>query len=146
MTTTSEPFTVADVVTAPNGAKFLLEIHGTVDVTRGPLGRFLDLYEQIRAEGLDPAGSLPAAIPAVLDLAQRPTKAAYDALNAAFDAACRSAAEMARTLSEVAQVVAEYDPVMEGPAAAVAAMARIVDALTDSALGPEIQGSPPSEG
>jgi hypothetical protein len=46
----------------------------------------------------------------------------------------------------VAQVVAEYDPVMEGPAAAVAAMARIVDALYAGGLGPEIQGTPTSEG
>lgn len=50
------------------GGRFELVITGEADVTRGPLGRFVDLAEQIRSEGL----SVPPQIEAVLDELQRP--------------------------------------------------------------------------
>jgi hypothetical protein len=61
---TSEP----QVITGPDGVRFELVVTGEIEVTRGPLGRFLDLAEQIRGEGLD----VPPEIAAVLqDLEQR---------------------------------------------------------------------------
>lgn len=50
-----------------NGVTYEVKITGTAEVTRGPLGRFLDLAEEIRGEGLE----VPEPIAAVLhDLSQ----------------------------------------------------------------------------
>jgi hypothetical protein len=65
---TSEPFVAERVITDPNGARFLLKIEGEVVTTRGPLGRFLDLADQIRAEGLE----LPPRLEALLADLQLP--------------------------------------------------------------------------
>lgn len=46
---TGEP----QIITGPDGVRYEVVISGTAEVTRGPLGRFLDLAEQIRSEGLD---------------------------------------------------------------------------------------------
>lgn len=51
------------VVAGPDGRMYELRIEGTAELTRGPLGRFLDLADEIRAEGLD----VPPEITAVLD-------------------------------------------------------------------------------
>jgi len=64
----TEPFVSEQVVTDLNGARFLLKIEGEVEVTRGPLGRFLDLAEQIRSEGLE----IPPRLERLLDDLQRP--------------------------------------------------------------------------
>lgn len=56
------------VVEGPNGVSYLMEVTGVVDVTRGPLGRFVDLAEQITAEGLE----VPPRLAAVLVELQQP--------------------------------------------------------------------------
>ncbi len=48
--------------------RYELVITGEAEITRGPLGRFLDLAEQIQAEGL----SVPPEILAVLEKLQQP--------------------------------------------------------------------------
>lgn len=53
----SEPILGAD------GRLYELRIEGTADLVRGPLGRFLDLAEQIAAEG----GVVPSEVRDVLD-------------------------------------------------------------------------------
>jgi uncharacterized protein YfcZ (UPF0381/DUF406 family) len=55
------------VLTGSDGVRFELVFTAEAEVVRGPLGRFIDLAEQIRSEGLD----VPPEIAAVLqDLAQ----------------------------------------------------------------------------
>ena len=51
-----------------DGVKYELTITGEATIVRGPLGRFLDLAEQIQSEGL----TVPAEILAVLDKLQQP--------------------------------------------------------------------------
>lgn len=51
-----------------DGVKYELTITGEATIIRGPLGRFLDLAEQIQSEGL----TVPAEILAVLDKLQQP--------------------------------------------------------------------------
>ena len=59
ITFTSEP----RVVTGPDGVRYEMRFEGTGEVIRGPLGRFIDLAEEITAEGLE----VPPEITAVLD-------------------------------------------------------------------------------
>ena len=56
------------LVEDPNGIWYRMEVTGVVDVTRGPLGRFVDLAEQITAEGLQ----VPPRLAAVLAELQQP--------------------------------------------------------------------------
>lgn len=115
MTTQStEPFTAEQVITDPNGARFLLKIEGDVGVTRGPLGRFLDLAVQIRDEGLE----IPAGLAAVLELEQRPTQEAWRALLHAHG-------QLLGILAPIAGVMADYNPGDD----AVATLGKIVDLL-----------------
>jgi hypothetical protein len=58
----SEP----QIVTGPDGVRYELVVTGTADVIRGPLGRFIDLAEAIRAEGLE----VPAEITEALERLQ----------------------------------------------------------------------------
>jgi hypothetical protein len=62
-----EPEQVRVVHTEPvmgsDGRLYELRIEGTAELTRGPLGRFLDLAEQVTAEG----GVVPPEIRDVLD-------------------------------------------------------------------------------
>lgn len=58
----SEP----QVVEGPGGVLYQMVISGTAEVVRGPLGRFIDLADQIRSEGLE----VPAEIVAALDRLQ----------------------------------------------------------------------------
>lgn len=48
--------------------RYELVITGEAEVTRGPLGRFADLAEQIQAEGL----TVPPEVLAALEALQRP--------------------------------------------------------------------------
>ena len=66
--TTVEPFASSQIVTGPNGVDMVMTVEGVVEVTRGPLGRFLDLAEQVRSEGLE----VPPLLAAVLEELQRP--------------------------------------------------------------------------
>jgi hypothetical protein len=50
-------------VVGPDGRLYALRVEGTAELTRGPLGRFIDLAERIESEGL----VVPAEIRAVLD-------------------------------------------------------------------------------
>jgi uncharacterized protein YfcZ (UPF0381/DUF406 family) len=47
----------------PDGKLYELRVEGTAEVVRNPLGRFVDLAEQIEAEG----GEVPSEIREVLD-------------------------------------------------------------------------------
>jgi len=60
----SEP----QIVEGPNGQQFEMVIEGTVELVRGPLGRFVDLAEQITAVGLE----VPPLLVAVLAELQQP--------------------------------------------------------------------------
>jgi len=51
-----------------DGVRYELVITGEAEITRGPLGRFVDLAEQIRSEGL----TVPAEILDVLEKLQLP--------------------------------------------------------------------------
>jgi hypothetical protein len=51
-----------------DGVKYELVITGEAIIIRGPLGRFVDLAEQIQSEGL----TVPPEILAVLDELQQP--------------------------------------------------------------------------
>jgi len=126
----SGTFTSKQAVEGPDGQLYEVVITGEAEVTRGPLGRFVDLAAQIRADDLE----VPAAVAAVLELEQRPTREAWNDLTQRV----WLAGEASTVLSQLAQVVAEYNPVMEGPAAAVGAMTRIVEIFADSDLGPKI--------
>jgi len=64
-----DAFTTQHVVEGPNGTRMLMTVEGHVDITRGPLGRFVDLAEQIRSEGLE----VPPELDAALALLQHPT-------------------------------------------------------------------------
>lgn len=64
---TTEDWQVEEEVEV-NGVRMLLKATGTIEIERGPLGRFIDLAEQITAEGL----TVPAEILAVLDELARP--------------------------------------------------------------------------
>lgn len=61
-----------ETVVGPDGRLYELRIEGTAEVTRGPLGRFLDLRHQIRdVEGL----AIPSELNDVLDkLAEIPAE------------------------------------------------------------------------
>lgn len=61
-TTRTVPFVHTEPVMR-DGRLYELRIEGTAEVTRGPLGRFLDLAAQIEAEGL----TVPSEIRDVLD-------------------------------------------------------------------------------
>jgi hypothetical protein len=123
------------VVAGPDGQRYELVITGEAELTRGPLGRFLDLSQQIRSEGL----TIPFGVAAVLELEQRPVREEWEALKVAYQRQYQNLHEAATVLAQIALVVVEYDPVMQGPAAAVAAMTRIVDIFTDSDLVAKIQ-------
>jgi hypothetical protein len=56
------------VLHTDDGAAFELQFEGSAEVERGPLGRFIDLAEQIKAEG----GVVPARIQQALDLEAEP--------------------------------------------------------------------------
>lgn len=99
---TSEPFTAEQIITDPNGARFVLKIEGEVEVTRGPLGRFLDLAEAIRAEGLE----VPPGLAAVLELEQRPTLEAWADLNQRWETLYRTSYQATSILSQILQVLA----------------------------------------
>ena len=66
--TTVEPFTSSQIVKGPNGVDMVMTVEGVVEVTRGPLGRFIDLADQITAEGLE----VPPRIAALLLALQQP--------------------------------------------------------------------------
>lgn len=53
----------SEPIVGPDGLLYELRIEGAADLTRGPLGRFVDLAEQIEAEGL----TVPSEIRDVLD-------------------------------------------------------------------------------
>jgi hypothetical protein len=65
---TSTPFTVDQVVPGDDGIMYRLEITGEAELTRGPVGRIVDLCDEMAAEGL----TVPAEILAVLADLQRP--------------------------------------------------------------------------
>jgi hypothetical protein len=50
------------IVEGADGKRYELRIHGEAEIVRGPLGRFVDLADQITAEGLH----VPPEIAAVL--------------------------------------------------------------------------------
>lgn len=52
-----------ETVMGPDGRLYEMRVTGTAEVTRGPLGRFLDLAAQIESEGL----AVPSEIRDVLD-------------------------------------------------------------------------------
>lgn len=56
------------IIEGPDGIRYELVITGEAEVVRGPLGRFIDLAEQIRSEGL----TVPAEILAVLAELDKP--------------------------------------------------------------------------
>jgi len=51
-----------------DGVRYELVITGEAEITRGPLGRFVDLAEQVRSEGL----TVPPEILDVLEKLQLP--------------------------------------------------------------------------
>jgi hypothetical protein len=67
-TSTRTPFTVDRIIPGDDGNLYKLEITGQAELTRGPLGRIVDLCDQIIAEGL----AVPPQILQVLDELQRP--------------------------------------------------------------------------
>lgn len=56
-------FTSTEQVLGPDGVLYKLEITGEAELVRGPLGRFIDLADQIVSEGL----TVPSEIRDVLD-------------------------------------------------------------------------------
>lgn len=62
-------FSSVTTVRGADGNLYELRIEGTAEVVRGPLGRFLDLRQTIRDEGLGDA--IPTEINDVLDLLER---------------------------------------------------------------------------
>ncbi len=62
------PFTGEQAVLGDDGILYKLVIEGEAEITRGPLGRIIDLCDQIAAEGLE----VPAPILAVLAELQKP--------------------------------------------------------------------------
>jgi hypothetical protein len=67
-TSTRTPFTVDRIIPGDDGNLYRLEITGEAELTRGPLGRIVDLCDQIAAEGLQ----VPPQILHVLADLQRP--------------------------------------------------------------------------
>lgn len=56
----------------PDGQLYEITITADAEVVRGPLGRFIDLAEQIRSEGLE----VPPEIEAALTALQQPKESA----------------------------------------------------------------------
>lgn len=50
-----------------NGQLMAMRVEGTAEVVRGPLGRFIDLADQIEAEGLTVPSRIAEAIAAELE-------------------------------------------------------------------------------
>jgi hypothetical protein len=67
--TETVPFTTSPMpFVCEDGERYELVITGEVEITRGPLGRFVDLATQIQSEGLD----VPPEIADVLEKLQLP--------------------------------------------------------------------------
>lgn len=58
------PYVSTEPVLGADGRLYEMRVEGTAEVTRGPLGRFVDLAAQIEAEGLTVPARIADAIAA----------------------------------------------------------------------------------
>lgn len=68
----TQPFAAEQTVEDSDGQLYKMVITGEAEVVRGPLGRFVDLAEQIRAEGLEVPPRIAAVLQALTDIGVKP--------------------------------------------------------------------------